>query len=202
MAEEETRTAPEAGGGEPAEGALDGSKRASSAFKKRLWAVGGFLSFALGAIGAVFPIIPTTPFLLVAAFCFARSSERVDRWFHGTKLYHEVLEGYTTKRMMTVKAKLSILVPVSALMLIAFILMRKVPVGQAVLACVWVAHVIYFGFVVKTDREPQGAQEASEEGGEAGAEGRKASSSEPVIIDVEPSVAAEPLLGAKRAAEE
>ena len=45
----------------------------------------GFLSLAIGVTGFVFPILPATPFLLVAAFCFARSSDRLHRWLlsHG-----------------------------------------------------------------------------------------------------------------------
>ena len=78
---------------------------------RALWAVGGFVCFGLGALGAVLPILPTVPFLLGAAFCFARSSARLDAWFHGTKLYRNVLEGFTKKRAMTVKAKLLLLVP-------------------------------------------------------------------------------------------
>lgn len=45
-----------------------------------LWASLGLLSLALGAIGIVLPLLPTVPFLLLAAFCFARSSERMHRW--------------------------------------------------------------------------------------------------------------------------
>lgn len=114
------------------------------------WAVAGFASFGLGALGALLPILPTTPFLLVAAFCFARSSERVNNWFRGTALYKKVLEGYVTKRAMTVRAKLAIIVPVTAVMAVGFALMGNVPVGRAVLAFVWVAHLVYFGLVVKT----------------------------------------------------
>ena len=121
-----------------------------------LWAAAGFICFALGMIGVALPILPTTPFVLLAAFCFARSSERVNTWFRETKVYKKVLEGYVTKRSMTVKAKLSILIPVTILLAIGFALMGRVPVGRAVLAVVWVCHVIYFGFVVRTEKGAEG----------------------------------------------
>lgn len=118
-----------------------------------LWAVGGFLCFALGMVGVVLPILPTTPFILVAAFCFARSSARLNSWFKGTKVYKQVLEGYVTKRSMTLRAKLTILVPVTVLLVIGFALMGRVPVGRLILAAVWIGHIIYFGFIVKTDKQ-------------------------------------------------
>ena len=116
------------------------------------WAIAGFVSFGLGALGAILPILPTTPFLLVAAFCFARSSERINTWFRGTALYKKVLEGYVRKRAMTVKAKLAIILPVTVIMGVGFALMGAVPVGRVVLAAVWIAHLIYFGFIVKTEK--------------------------------------------------
>ena len=126
-----------------------GSHRVS----QTLWAVGGFLCFALGMVGVVLPILPTTPFILVAAFCFARSSARLNSWFKGTKVYKQVLEGYVTKRSMTLRAKLTILIPVTVLLAIGFALMGRVPVGRVVLAAVWIGHIIYFGFTVKTDKQ-------------------------------------------------
>lgn len=130
----------------------DGATRMRRPSFSVAWAVGGFISFALGALGAVLPIVPTTPFLLVAAFCFARSSDRLNTWFHSTKLYHNVLEDYVSKRTMTVKAKLTLLVPLTIVLALSFFFMGSVPVGRIVVAIVWVAHVVYFGFVVKTDR--------------------------------------------------
>lgn len=44
------------------------------------WFALGATSLALGAVGLVLPLVPTVPFLLLAAFCFARSSERMHRW--------------------------------------------------------------------------------------------------------------------------
>jgi uncharacterized membrane protein YbaN (DUF454 family) len=90
------------------------------------------------------------PFLLLTAYCFARSSQRLNDWFRGTKLYKEHLESYVQKKGMTMRTKLTILGSVSLLMGIGFLMMSRVPVGRAVLAVVWAVHVIYFLFGVKT----------------------------------------------------
>lgn len=132
--------------------AVEQVKQVNSRLRYGLWAAGGFLFFALGMVGVVLPILPTTPFILVAAFCFARSSDRLNSWFKGTKVYKTVLEGYVTKRSMTLRAKLTILVPVTVLLAVGFALMSNVPVGRAIIAVVWVGHIVYFGFVVKTER--------------------------------------------------
>lgn len=117
------------------------------------WGTAGLVAFALGAVGVVLPFIPTTPFMILAAFCFARSSRRLDAWFRSTKLYHSVLENYVSKRTMTVQAKAKILIPVTILLAIAFAMMGSTMVGRVVVALVWTAHIVYFGFIVKTEKE-------------------------------------------------
>lgn len=121
-------------------------------FKKILYIIIGCISVVLGAIGAVIPFLPSIPFLLLAAFCFARSSERLNTWFTSTKLYQDNLADYTAGCGMTKKAKVRIMVTVTLLMSIGFVLMglRGIVVGCAVLLCVWVFHLIYFVFMVKT----------------------------------------------------
>ena len=133
-------------------GAVEQAKQENFRLRHGLWAAGGFLFFALGMVGAVLPILPTTPFILVAAFCFARSFDRLNSWFKGTKVYKMVFEGYMTKRSMTLRAKLTILVPVTALLAVSFAMMSNVPVGRAIVAAVWVGHIVYFGFIVKSER--------------------------------------------------
>lgn len=120
--------------------------------KKALLVVVGCLSLALGAIGAVLPILPTVPFLMLSAFCFAKSSEKLHSWFISTKLYKKNLESFVKGEGMTVKTKVKIMSTVTILMAIGFIMMSRVPVGRVILAIVWVCHVEYFVFRVKTLR--------------------------------------------------
>ena len=68
-----------------------------------------FLFLAVGAVGVVLPVLPTTPFLLVAGACFARGSERFHRWFLGTRLYQKHLDSFVKSRAMTLRTKLCIL---------------------------------------------------------------------------------------------
>ncbi len=118
--------------------------------KKYIYIVLGCISVALGAVGAVVPILPTFPFLLFAAFCFTKSSEKLHIWFKGTKLYKNNLESYVKEKGMTRKTKIKIMVTVTTLMVIGFIMMKKVIVGQIALGIVWLCHLLYFIFGVKT----------------------------------------------------
>lgn len=118
--------------------------------KKICYIVLGCLGLGLGAVGAVLPLLPAFPFLLLAAFCFAKSSQRLHNWFVGTKLYKDNLEDFVAGRGMTQKTKVRIMITVTALMSIGFIMMHAVPVGRIVLACVWAFHILYFVFGIKT----------------------------------------------------
>lgn len=118
--------------------------------KKLLLVILGCVSMGLGAVGVVLPILPTVPFLLLAAFCFAKSSRRLHNWFTGTKLYKNNLESYVKGEGMTRKTKIRIMATVTLLMAVGFIMMDQVPVGRAVLGCVWVLHILYFTLKVKT----------------------------------------------------
>ena len=120
--------------------------------KRILYIILGCVGVGLGAIGAVVPMLPAFPFLMLAAFCFARSSEKLDRWFKGTKLYQDNLADYVAGKGMTVKTKVRIMITVTALMSIGFIMMglKGIITGCIVLGCVWAFHIVYFIWGVKT----------------------------------------------------
>ncbi len=120
--------------------------------KRILYIILGCVGVGLGAIGAVVPMLPAFPFLMLAAFCFARSSEKLDRWFKGTKLYQDNLADYVAGRGMTVKTKVRIMITVTLLMSIGFIMMglKGIVTGCIVLGCVWAFHIVYFIWGVKT----------------------------------------------------
>ena len=118
--------------------------------KKGLFIALGCISLALGTIGIVLPILPTVPFYLLTAFCFANSSQRLHDWSVHTTVYKKYIGSYFRRRGMTKKAKCLLIGTVTAIMVPGFILMDKVPVGRAIMLIVWVGHIFYFGFKVRT----------------------------------------------------
>jgi len=120
--------------------------------KKIFFIVFGCVCLSLGTIGVFLPILPTTPFFLATVFFFANSSERLHEWFLGTKLYKKHLESFVEKRGMLLSTKLSILVTVTLLMGFAvYMMLRKgIWIPCIILGVVWLAHMYYFLFRVKT----------------------------------------------------
>ena len=116
--------------------------------RKILYIMIGCISLGLGIIGVILPILPTVSFVLLAAFCFAKSSERLDSWFKNTKLYRE----NNIKNGMTKQVKIRIMCSVTLLMGIGFIMMglKDIVIGNIVLLIVWIFHMVYSTFGVRT----------------------------------------------------
>jgi uncharacterized membrane protein YbaN (DUF454 family) len=78
--------------------------------KKTLLIIAGFLLLAIGAIGVIIPVLPTTPFVLLAGFCFARSNLPLYERLKRTPFIGEFIRHYSEKSGVTVKARISAIV--------------------------------------------------------------------------------------------
>lgn len=73
--------------------------------KKRLLILAGTICVGIGIIGIFVPILPTTPFLLLAAFCYTRSSNRLHRWLLNNRLFGAYVKNYIEGRGMPLRLK-------------------------------------------------------------------------------------------------
>lgn len=89
------------------------------AIKRILLIISGSLSLVLGLIGIVLPILPTTPFLILAAFCFLRSSSRLYNWLIGHKVFGRYIYNYMTYRSVMKRTKIVAMVLLWASLLIS-----------------------------------------------------------------------------------
>lgn len=127
-----------------------------------LYLLFAFVFLGIGAVGVIIPVLPTTPFLLLASYFFAKGSEKFHRWFMSTKLYKKHLESFVNNRAMTLKTKLSILLPVSAMLLITFYFVNNLH-ARIFIAAVIVFKYYYFTFHIKTIKESKEALDSLSE---------------------------------------
>lgn len=120
-----------------------------------------FLSLGIGCVGIVFPILPTTPFFLLALCLFARGSERFHRWFLSTGLYKKYLEDFVKTKTMTGQAKKKVLAAVTILLAMGFCF-SPVP-AKVIIVVVLAGHYIYFLFGVRTADSRQICKTGDEE---------------------------------------
>ncbi len=125
----------------------------------------GFLSLGLGIIGIFLPILPTTPFLLLTLFFFAKGSKRLEAWFLRTSVYQKHLKSFNERRAMTKKTKISILFFSTTMLLIGFYFTPSV-VGRSIIAVLIAVKYWFFLFWIKTEEienEPIRENEAENE---------------------------------------
>jgi hypothetical protein len=125
--------------------------------KKIIFIVLGCICFGLGTAGVFLPVLPTTPFYLLTLFFFANSSEKLHQWFLSTKLYKKHLDSFVKKKGMLVSTKISIITTVTLLMGFAIFMMARkgVWIPCIIIGVVWLCHVIYFIFFIKTIKKEE-----------------------------------------------
>lgn len=117
--------------------------------KKAIFVILGLVFFGLGALGAAIPILPTTPFLLLAAACFAKGSQRFNDWFCSTALYKKHLDSFVKERAMTLKTKVSLCAFATIMLTLAFFSMQNL-YGRITILCLIAIKYYYFIFRIKT----------------------------------------------------
>lgn len=119
--------------------------------RSTLYAALGLIFMVVGAVGTFLPILPGVPLLLIAAFFFAKSSERLNTWFKSTKLYKNNLESYMQERGMTVRVKARIITIVTiAITVSIFVFLVGNFIAQLFLFAVWLVFMGFFLFYIKT----------------------------------------------------
>lgn len=108
----------------------------------------GILFFILGFIGIFLPILPTTPFWLLALFCFTKSSPKLEKKFKNSKLYKKHLEDFVKNRRLTVKRKIYLLTLETAVIVFSICMLDSI-YGKICLVLVLIYAYYYFIFKVK-----------------------------------------------------
>jgi uncharacterized membrane protein YbaN (DUF454 family) len=122
----------------------------------------GLFFVALGSIGVFFPVLPTTPFLLLAAFFLARSSDRLNAWFESTDLYKDYIADFLETRSMTMKTKRYILTLATVMMFISGVFIDVIYARISLFLIALVMH-IYFKTQIRTIPEKETSTDSCSE---------------------------------------
>ena len=114
-----------------------------------IWISAGFLSLTLGIIGIFLPLLPTTPFLLLTAYSFAKGSDKFYNWFTTTGLYKKYIKDYVFERAMYLSQKAQIFITVLIVTSAGYFLIDS-PIVKIVLVTVLLIQFIYLTFFVRT----------------------------------------------------
>ncbi|MEM6385487.1 MAG: YbaN family protein [Pseudomonadota bacterium] len=73
--------------------------------KSSLWALLGFIALGLGGLGIVLPVLPTTPFVILAAFAFGKSSRRLERMLENNRVFGPIILDWRARGAIATKYK-------------------------------------------------------------------------------------------------
>lgn len=110
--------------------------------KRQFYLVAGLVSVALGGIGVVLPLLPTVPFMILAAFCFANSSPRLESWLVEHHVFGGHIRNWRDRRAITRRGKwaASVAFAVSCVIALLFVKLpwNLVPVAAALIGGSWI----------------------------------------------------------------
>lgn len=145
------------------------NKLSRSKIVRVIFLVVGCISFALGTVGIIIPVLPTVPFYLLTAFCFVRGSEKFANWFLNSKLYKNHVGNFAKHRVMTVYGEMLLLTFVSALLMTSMWFINKLAmtiVFSVLIACKYAYFVFRVTPVSKKEYLAIKEEDLKEEGEE------------------------------------
>lgn len=119
---------------------------------KYIYITAGVLATAMGTIGVVVPGLPTTPLVLLASWCFYKSSPRLQTWLLQSFLGKYIREykekgGITTRKRIYIILLMATMVAISTIFFIQHNILRLIVISSGVIGCIVV------GFVVPKTKE-------------------------------------------------
>ena len=110
--------------------------------KRQFFLAAGLVSVALGAIGIVLPLLPTVPFMILAAFCFANSSPRLESWLVEHHVFGDHIRNWRNRRAISRRGKWAATVAFAASSIIALLFVKLpwnlVPIAAALIGGSWI----------------------------------------------------------------
>ncbi|WP_019243536.1 MULTISPECIES: YbaN family protein [Bacillus] len=123
----------------------------------------GWMCVGLGMIGVVVPVLPTTPFLLLAATLFARNSKKYEAWLKSTKVYKNYVVPFKTKGGLTLRTKIEITLTSFTILMISGIVVSTIYIRLLLLfiGCCHLFVIIRIPTIKPEEKSDKSEQEVS-----------------------------------------
>lgn len=125
-----------------------------SATRRLLLRAAGIMSLALGALGVIIPGLPTTPFVLVAAACFARSSPRLHQWLLANRVFGPLIRDWQERKTVSLRTKITAITTIVIVGVVTLTWIVTHPHARLALGLTMAAVAIWLGRV-PTHRLPE-----------------------------------------------
>lgn len=110
--------------------------------KRQFYLAAGLVSLALGGIGVILPLLPTVPFMILAAFCFANSSPRLESWLVEHPVFGVHIKNWRDRRAITRRGKWAATVAFAVSCVLAFLFVELpwnlIPIAAALISGSWI----------------------------------------------------------------
>ena len=129
-------------GSAPGIRSLAGVSAAEGPLSRTLYLISGFLALGLGGLGVLLPLLPTVPFIILAAYCFARSDETLERWLVEHPTFGTHIRLWRERGAISRKGKRAALAAFAASALIALLFVSLpyslTPLAAALIGGTWI----------------------------------------------------------------